>query len=315
MGILRLVRLPNVFTALADILMGYLFVHPSLTPVARFVSVALASCGLYMAGMVFNDVFDLEQDRRERPHRPLPSGTVRLAGAQVLGWGLFISGGALAWLAGLVPNARSESWWRTGVVGTALAICVLAYDALLKATFAGPVLLGFCRMLNVLLGMSAAAVGSGLWSSGFDASHLVVAAGLGTFISGVTWFARREAAESSRPVLIWGIAVMALGLTLLASFPQFGAFSTGARQLVLQPAWVWPLLVAMIGFTILRRCLVAAMAPSPPRIQTAVAQCLVSVIILDAAVCLAVRQPWGWSLLILSLVIPMLILARWMYLT
>ena len=39
---LRLMRLPNVFTALADVTMGYLFVRHELTPVEAFACIAAA---------------------------------------------------------------------------------------------------------------------------------------------------------------------------------------------------------------------------------------------------------------------------------
>src|SRR5207249_291792 len=79
------VRLPNVFTAFADIGLGILATW-QLTPEAFALGelgwvwsalflMAASGC-LYCAGMVFNDVFDLEQDKRERPSRPIPSGRV-----------------------------------------------------------------------------------------------------------------------------------------------------------------------------------------------------------------------------------------------
>ncbi len=85
---LALVRLPNVFTAMADVAMGFLFVQSrgwqwdpwwdSWT-----LATLLAASGLlYMAGMVLNDVFDLETDRHERPDRPLPSGRIPLTTAR-----------------------------------------------------------------------------------------------------------------------------------------------------------------------------------------------------------------------------------------
>ena len=90
--ILQLLRLPNVFTALADVAMGFLVTRGSLQPGGLFALLAAASCQLYLAGMVLNDVFDAEVDARERPGRPIPSGRVSLAKAQLVGWGLLTGG-------------------------------------------------------------------------------------------------------------------------------------------------------------------------------------------------------------------------------
>ncbi len=49
---LQLARIPNVFTALADVTMGFLVVHQSLEPYPVFLLLAGASCCLYTAGMV-----------------------------------------------------------------------------------------------------------------------------------------------------------------------------------------------------------------------------------------------------------------------
>src|SRR6266852_4753634 len=75
----QLVRLPNVFTAMADIVLGWLGARATGTPDTRWPGFALllaASACLYSGGMVWNDFFDVEQDRRERPYRPLPSGRI-----------------------------------------------------------------------------------------------------------------------------------------------------------------------------------------------------------------------------------------------
>src|SRR5713101_7173859 len=70
----QLLRLPNVFTALADICLGWLAAlaaGASLTLWPSFAFLMCASAALYSAGMVWNDFFDIEQDQRERPFRPL----------------------------------------------------------------------------------------------------------------------------------------------------------------------------------------------------------------------------------------------------
>ncbi|MGQ9575201.1 MAG: UbiA family prenyltransferase, partial [Thermoguttaceae bacterium] len=86
----ELLRLPNIFTALADVMMGFLFTHAAIGPRQRWMlGFLLAASGLlYAAGVVLNDLWDREVDARERPGRPIPSGRVSVGAAKRLGWGL-----------------------------------------------------------------------------------------------------------------------------------------------------------------------------------------------------------------------------------
>src|SRR5579864_9178452 len=74
---LQLARLPNAFTSPTNVVAGYL----TVTPISELNYVNLgilmaSSMLLYVSGVVFNDYFDIEVDRKERPSRPLPSGTI-----------------------------------------------------------------------------------------------------------------------------------------------------------------------------------------------------------------------------------------------
>ncbi|MCG8649108.1 MAG: hypothetical protein MI861_04710, partial [Pirellulales bacterium] len=62
----QLVRLPNVFTVVADVSAAFLLVAQRPEPVARLICVLLAGVSLYWAGMILNDVFDINRDRQER---------------------------------------------------------------------------------------------------------------------------------------------------------------------------------------------------------------------------------------------------------
>src|SRR5262249_37638612 len=149
----QLVRLPNVFTALADIGLGALVV--GALP-ARWLALLLllwASACLYCAGMVWNDFFDVAQDSRERPFRPIPSGRVSRRQAALVGGILLAAGVGFALLAGWALPA----WSSVPVVLAVLLVgAILGYDGLLKRTPAAPLLMGTCRFLNVLLGLSLA---------------------------------------------------------------------------------------------------------------------------------------------------------------
>ncbi len=200
----QLVRLPNLPSALADICLGVLAARALPEHGLSFGLLLLASGCLYSAGMVWNDYFDREQDRRERPFRPLPSGRVSLQQAARLGSVLLAAGLLSAYLAG-GPSLG---------VAVCLAAAILLYDSWLKRTWAGPVAMGACRFLNVLLGVSAC--GSLLWPR---SAHLALIVGL--YIVGVTWFARTEARVSNQNALRGAAAVMLLSLLLALPLPVF----------------------------------------------------------------------------------------------
>ena len=204
---LQLVRLPNVFTAVADVTMGYLVTHGDLEPRRDFASLAIASCLLYLSGMVLNDVFDAEVDATEHPDRPIPSGRILRRSAAVVGWGLLISGALVAWILSFRVND-----WRPGATATLLAACVLLYDGGLKRTRLGPMVMGECRLLNVLLGMSLLVIP---WGK----REVLIAVGIGVYIMGVTMFARTDAHVSSRRRLAKSFAVLLAGMVILAAVP------------------------------------------------------------------------------------------------
>jgi hypothetical protein len=294
---LDLMRLPNVFTAMADVAMGFLFIHSAdwrwdaWWDSWTLALLMAASSLLYISGVVLNDVFDLETDRRERPERPLPSGRIALDAARRLGWRLLVFGVLLGTAAGFFVG----HFW-PGAVAALLATAILIYDAWLKRTPLGPLAMGACRTLNVLLGFSALDVP-------LRAEHWLVAGGIGIYVTGVTWFARREASESSRPQLAMSTAVMALGIAMLAWLPSWSD-----RVQVLPQNWL--LLVGVLGMLIVWRCLWAVIEPIPARVRTAVAQCVLSIVMLDAVACYAVRGV-AWAAMILLLLLPAMFLGRW----
>ncbi|MFG0332109.1 MAG: UbiA family prenyltransferase [Maioricimonas sp. JB049] len=306
---LQLCRAPAVFTAMADIFLGFLLVHRTLSPLPEFIALLLASTGLYLAGMVFNDVFDREQDARERPQRPIPSGRISLRAAVTLGSLLVVGGLACAALAGI----RSGSSPLAGtysinplLVALILTGTIFAYDSYGKRTPLGPVLMGACRFFNVILGASSADPRFvGIWGL----PQLWVAAGLGVYIIGVTWFARTEATVSKRSHLIGSTIVADLGLlSLVAWLFNWGG---GARPEIVA------LLLAVIILTINRRLFAAIFDPAPQKVQTAVRTMLMSLIMLDASLIYFKLGPEGVPFAIATalLLVPSILLGRWMSMT
>lgn len=307
---LQLLRLPNVFTALADILLGFLFVYPTLQPTGSYVCLLLSSALIYSAGMVLNDVFDVEQDRRERPTRPIPSGRVSLEWARWLGTELLLFGLALSALAAYLATEAAYAW-RAPVIALALTVCVFLYDWRLKRTPSGPVAMGACRTLNILLGMSLAPLLAAEGSSQllyFTYPQLTVALGIGIYIAGVTWFARKEAANSEPLQLASATAVMMAGIGVVGCLPLFQR-NAGLRE------EQWWFLLVFLGVIIGRRCLLAVFHPTPQSVQAAVKNAILSLVMLDAAALLAQHPNPMWSLAIVLLLIPTVLLGKWVYST
>jgi hypothetical protein len=200
----RLVRLPALPTALADVVMAALAVGALPARVPQFVLLLFGSGCLYMAGMVLNDWFDQEEDRRDRPERPIPSGEVSSRGAGLLGFGLLALGTLLAALAA------------SPVLAVGLALMILIYDGYAKGSWLGPFVMGGCRTLNVLLGMSLS--GEVMKAPG---PHLALVVGL--YIVGVTWFARGEAGRSRRDELSAGAGLVLVALGFVIGVPVWKA--------------------------------------------------------------------------------------------
>ncbi|MFW5726828.1 MAG: UbiA-like protein EboC, partial [bacterium] len=149
---IRLMRPANVVTAIADILAGFAASGLALQWLESgsydntLLWLVLATIGLYAGGVVFNDVFDAELDRTERPERPIPSGEATLFSAALFGSLLLGMGILSAWLV----SAASL------IIAVLVAACALLYDAWGKhQSWFGPINMGMCRGGNLLLGVSA----------------------------------------------------------------------------------------------------------------------------------------------------------------
>jgi hypothetical protein len=299
----QLARLPALPTALADIGLGALVVDHLARRWPAALLLFVASACLYTGGMVFNDFFDVEQDRRERPGRPIPSGRVSRRQAGWLGAGLLAGGVLAAALAGWALAWLVEGSRPLVPLGLALALVatILLYDGLLKRTWAGPLAMGSCRFLNVLLGLSLSGT-----SPGSQALHLAAVVGL--YIVGVTWFARTEARQSSPEALAAAASVMLAALALALVVP-------GLRQPPQTTSWLFPYLLVTLGFVLGLPIYRAITAPSPTRVQEAVKRSLMGLILLDAVLASALAGLWGLSILVL--LAPSLYLARkrWLYAT
>jgi 4-hydroxybenzoate polyprenyltransferase len=307
---LQLMRLPNVFTAMADVTMGFLFVQwggeqwrPVPGDFAILATLIAASSLLYIAGMVLNDVFDVEIDRLERPERPIPSGRISLDAARRFGWRLLILGVAVGTGAMFFTGSL-----RSGVVAALLATVVLLYDAWLKRTPLGPVAMGACRMLNVFLGMSAS-------DALFRAEYWLVAGAIGVYVAGVTLFAKNESERSSRPQLSAATLIVSLGIAMLAWLPHCSdRLIPKLHHSMILGIPLWYALTLVMGVWIVRRYVHAIADPTPKRVRIAVSQGILSIIMLDAVAAYAVRGVLPAAAILLFL-LPAMFLGRWIKMT
>jgi 4-hydroxybenzoate polyprenyltransferase len=302
----QLVRLPNTFTAMADIFVGALATGLWLQRWHVLLCLLGASTLLYWSGMIWNDYFDLDQDRKERPGRPIASGRVPLRTAWFLAVGLMAAGLALAVLAGFrIEDVEKGEWAfrsRPVIFASVLVIAILLYDGVLKATIAGPIMMGLCRSLNILLGMSIAsdAIGFRGW---------LIALVVGIYIGGVTWFARTEARDSNRSMLIGAAIAMLVALVLSLAVPALVVEMPGDAA----PSRLFPYLLAGFGCYLGVAVMAAIRRPEPGRVQAVIVRAIMGLVVLDALLASAFVGSVG--LLLMVLLVPGLFLGRWIYST
>ena len=262
---LQLLRAPNLLTVPGDPIAGFVLAGASGLSVTRpGLRMALAVCVsllMYAAGLIWNDWFDLAEDRRERPGRPLAGGRIRSGAAALVANVLIALAVAVAAIAGRP----------TLYVAMALGAAVLAYDAFAKRLpVVGPLTMGLCRGLSLLVG--AAAFGS----TGLQQTAVLAAAGGVTlYIAAVTVLAAAETrvtAVKLKCLLILAAAtacVLALVFTVPPASPlwRWAMTATGAGAVV----WLTSRL-AKLGET-----------PDPPTVQRTVGGLIRGLVLIQAA--------------------------------
>lgn len=202
----QLLRPPNLLTVPGDSVAGFAAAS-TLTGAPPDSSLALAigaGLCLYMFGLVTNDVFDLAEDTRDRPQRPLPSGLVPVTHAYAAAAALVLTGVVLAFFAGPL----------SGYAALAISCTVVLYNAVLKHNrLAGPIAMGLCRGLDVMLG-AAATVPDEAFSMPVLLSALLVSA----YIAALTAIAAREtSAFRGRVIRFLPVSAAAAGLAAIWS--------------------------------------------------------------------------------------------------
>jgi 4-hydroxybenzoate polyprenyltransferase len=259
---LELLRPPNVVTAIADVLAGYA-VAGRFQPRALPWLIAASVC-LYAGGVVLNDFFDRNVDAIERPERPIPSGRVSPTRAATVGGGLLVAGVLVA----LGASRASVA------VAAAVASFVLLYDARAKRhAIAGPLCMGVCRGLNLLLGVS---VSVAALSAQWPVAILSV-----IYIAAVTAVSRGEVHGGRAAIATF--ALISLGL-VLAGLATVALGSTTGRFAAL-------VLVAVLAYRVVPPYWQVRKDPQPAVIRRAVRTGVLSLVLLDSAIGAAYAGP------------------------
>ena len=268
---LELLRPANVITALADVLAGYAIAGRANHAALPWLLMSTAC--LYGGGVVLNDFFDRALDRVERPERPIPSGRVPAGRAAVFG--------AVLMALGLTAAIRATP--AAGTIAAAIVILVLAYDARAKhIPFIGPLNMGACRGLNLLLGVAAVPVAL---ETRWPLAFLPI-----IYIFGVTTVSRGEVHGGSRQIGRVAFACMVLVLAGLV------AISVGAGS----PALWWGIgLTTVLGVRVLPAFWNTAREGSPALSRRAVRIGVLSLVLLDATLGSVYAGPF-YALLILA---------------
>ncbi|MEX2574310.1 MAG: UbiA-like protein EboC [Balneolaceae bacterium] len=287
---LELMRPANIVTALADILAGFfaaggilLFVGGSIqTAPAGLIWLLASTAGLYGGGVVFNDVFDATLDADERPERAIPSGRISQSSAVILGVLLLGSGILFAF------NVSVTS----GYLAAAIATAALVYNAKAKhSAFWGPLFMGFCRGLNLLLGISILpAELAELWLLVFIPV---------TYIGAITLISQGEVKGGTRfsgYLSLAFIVLITVSLVLLSLDPSYQLYPslpfTGLFGLMVIPAFLH-----------------AALSRRPHVIKKAVKRGVLSLIILNSALA-AGFAGFSMGILVLTLLPLSFLLSR-----
>lgn len=289
---LQLIRLPNVFTTPSNILAGY-FAAVTTTAAAEadgvhLIAIMVSSGLLYIAGIVLNDYFDIEIDKKERPSRPLPSGKISKGYALTIAIVALLIANIIALVVGPISLA----------ISLALTLLIIAYDYQLKYSVLGPFAMGGTRSLNVIFGASPVLL--------YIDNHSVAivgaaAASLFFYVSSITILSKKEVGKE-RPnstlviLIVFGVILAIVPLGMLLQFE-----------------WTFLLNLSIFaGVTIVTfRQYIAKEVPS---VQKAVRNMVISIIILDSVfVTGTAGLPYGLATLVL--IAPVVVLAKKLYVT
>jgi 4-hydroxybenzoate polyprenyltransferase len=288
----QILRAANVFTAISNVIAGFLLVQGNWQPFGPLLLLMLTSALLYEAGMLLNDVCDADLDAKERPERPIPSGRIAKSSAKRVGSALLLGGVTIAIAVSVVT-----SQWQTNQIALALAATIVGYNVGVKSTRFGPLAMGGCRMMNVLLGASVA----GTLTTGITSIWLF-AWGVFFHTYGLTRIARQEANSIDNVDLWIGAAAVILCPLWIAGLPI-----TLDQTRISTTAWIVICIALLISEAYLAYQLIYS--SDQAIVRSTIGTFIKLFIVIDAAVS-ALAAGWLAGLAVLSLLLPTWLMAR-----
>lgn len=276
----QLLRLPAVFTVWSNIIAAHLISTSGSFEWSVLSLTLCSSSAFYLGGMVLNDCFDLDEDLRERPQRPLPSGAIPTSHAWRLGWGLILLGIALAGAAGTQQL----------IIGILLTFSIIAYNSWLKHHAVGCLIMGSCRYLNWLLGLAVVPLAI---------EHYLLPLPILLYIMAITILSRIETTANQEGPITACIAGIIAAAIAIFSLYYFDLLST-----------LWPVILGIILLLVMVAHLAKLYSKmEPTHIQRSVKILLMGIIPLDAMMVSATGLWWG-GLIVILLLIPGQLLVR-----
>lgn len=291
---LLLIRLPNLFTLPSNIIIGFILVSTftmTITSAIQILMLVTISILLYCVGLVLNDLFDYEIDKKERPNRPLASGKISRKTALV-----FVT--ILATISLILSLLISVTTFGISVI---LLAIIFGYDKYLKNTQAGPFTIAAARVTNIILGTTVS-INS---LENFPQNVLLVFVLTITFVyvSLIGFLSRYEVQGFTVKIRSFLIPAIIAGIVFsIVLFNLIGLFR-------------YESLVILVLFSfIMARTLYRIHNKDSTGIQQAITQMILSIIVLDSTFLTGIAG-LEIGLPVLILLAPLLVLSRKVYMT
>ncbi len=274
----RILRISLLPTALADICAGFALGALSNGELRIELLLFVSSACIYHGSMALNDWADREEDKAQRPDRPLARGLVQPNQVLSAAAALISLGVALAAILSIPLGA-----WMAGIASLAVG-----YNIWLRGRLSGPLSLGVCRGMHLAAPIMLVAPDTA-------SDHAPLLIGYGLYVFTLSSLARIEAAPTAE----------------LKQTPRTLLFAIAA-------AFAVPLMWASAELDLIRRLFVTVLAAggaltlvkttrppgpwTPDRVQRCVGVALRLLLVYTAAAALTGLSPYAWfaALLILA---------------